>query len=35
MMIDAVVRDVDEVKLLCSLCKVVVMYEMVVSDVNT
>ena len=34
MMIGAVVRGVDEIKLLCSLCKVVVLYEVVVSDVN-
>ena len=34
MVIDVVVRDVDEVKLLCSWCKVVIMYEVVVSYVK-
>ena len=34
MMIDVVVRGVDEVKLLCSWCKVVVMYEVVVNYVR-
>ena len=35
MMINVVVRDVDEIKLLCLWCKVIIMYEVIISYVNT
>ena len=34
MMIDVVVRGVDEIKLLCSWSQVVIMYEVVISYVR-
>ena len=34
MMIDVVVRDVDDIKMLCSLCKVMIMYEVMISHVK-
>ena len=34
MIIDVVVRDVDKIKLLCLWCKVMIMYEVMISYVE-